>query len=131
MGLLEKMKAAREHAQFDASFGDVRLVSGRVIVLQSGSMPVKRSAAGVSAEVESGAEPGGRTTLTRVAAGAVLAGPVGAIVGGMFKKDRNKVYVTVLFPDGKVVVMDAPSKDEARAREFAARVNAAGRHYAE
>lgn len=91
---------------------------------------VKKPVAGAVAEFESGAAVGGRTTLTRVAAGAIVAGPVGAIVGGMFKKDRSKVYVTVTFPDGQVVVVDGPSKDESKLRQFAAEVSAAGRHYA-
>jgi len=68
---------------------------------------------------------GGRTTLSRVAAGAIVAGPIGAIVGGMFKKDRAKVYVTTTFADGEVVILEGPVKDEAKVREFARKVNAA------
>ncbi|QAB17137.1 DUF4429 domain-containing protein [Leucobacter muris] len=83
---------------------------------------VKRSIAGATAEFESGAEKT-RPTLTRIGAGALLAGPVGAVAGGMFKKDRTKGYVTIVFADGATVIIDGPAKDEKKMREFAARIN--------
>lgn len=90
---------------------------------QGGFHQVVRPVAGAVAEYEPGSAVDGRTTLTRVAAGAVIAGPVGAIVGGMFKKDRAKGYVTVTFPDGDVAVADGPLKDEDKMRRFVAGVN--------
>lgn len=83
---------------------------------------IKRDIAGASAEYESGADRS-RPTLTRIGAGALLAGPVGAIAGGMFKKDRTKGYVTVIFPDGATVIIDGPAKDEKKMREFANAIN--------
>lgn len=83
---------------------------------------VKRDVAGASAEYESGADRS-RPTLTRIGAGALLAGPVGAIAGGMFKKDKTKGYVTIIFRDGATVIIDGPAKDEKKMREFASAVN--------
>jgi hypothetical protein len=95
------------------------------------AMPeLSRSVAGATAEFELGADQK-RTTLTRVAAGAIVAGPAGAIVGGLFRKNKSQAYVTVTFPDGDVAILDGPVKDEPQLREFARVVNAAGRHYAE
>jgi len=82
-----------------------------------------RPLSGASAEYEPGSATAGRTTLTRVAAGAVIAGPVGAIVGGMFKKDTARGYVSVTFPDGSVVVVDGPLQDESKMRRFVQVVN--------
>lgn len=83
---------------------------------------VKRPIAGARAEFESGSDRT-RPTLTRIGAGALLAGPVGAVAGGMFKKDRTKAYVTIAFEDGATVIIDGPAKDEKKMREFAAQVN--------
>lgn len=87
---------------------------------------LSRSVAGAVAEFESGADQK-RTTLTRVAAGAIVAGPAGAIVGGLFRKDQSRVYVTISFPDGDVAVIDGPTKDERQLREFARVVNVLGK----
>lgn len=83
---------------------------------------VKRPIAGARAEFESGSDRT-RPTLTRIGAGALLAGPVGAVAGGMFKKDRTKAYVTITFEDGATVIIDGPAKDEKKMREFTAQVN--------
>lgn len=90
---------------------------------------VKKPIGGASAEFETGAASQS-TTLGRVAAGAILAGPAGAIVGGMFKKDRTKAYITVTFADESVVIIEGPAKDESNMRDFTKRINAAGRHFA-
>src|SRR5690625_210530 len=85
--------------------------------------------AGATAEYETG-RTAKRVTGTRVITGAVLFGPVGAVAGGLLRKDKSKCYVTITWPDGNVVIVDAPLKDEARVRKFAATVNAAGAYYA-
>lgn len=91
---------------------------------------VRKPIAGAIAEFESGAS-NQKTTAGRVVAGAVIAGPVGAVVGGLLKKDKTKCYVTVTFADGDVAIIDGPVKDERRLREFAVKINAASRHYSE
>ena len=107
-----------------AFYGPNTVKKGTFTHLPKGRLkPVKKPVAGAVAEYESGTDAGERTTLTRVAAGAIIAGPVGAIVGGMFKKDRTKGYVTVTFSDGEVIVIDGPLKDESKMREFTQKVN--------
>jgi len=88
-----------------------------------------RPVAGAVAEYEAGSATGGRTTLTRVGAGAIIAGPVGAVVGGMFKKDNSKGYVSVTFPTGAVVALDGPLQDESEMRVFVQRVNEFARQH--
>lgn len=88
----------------------------------------KRPVAGAEAVFETGAAAKS-PTLTRVAAGAILAGPAGAIVGGLFQKDKTKAYITVTFADGSVIVIDGPATDETKMRKFAEHINNASRHY--
>lgn len=125
-------KDAMMHSKMSAVYNGHRIHKGEYIYFPEGKMRTEhRPISGVIAEYEAGSAIEGRTTLTRVTAGALIAGPAGAIVGGMFKKDRAKGYVTVTFPDGLVIVIDGPLKDEPRMREFAAKVNAAAKHYME
>lgn len=122
----------RENAKWFALYETHKVSNGEYSFLPDGKFKkVRRPIAGAVAEYEAGSSVGGRTTLTRVAAGALLAGPAGAIVGGMFKKDVSKGYVTTTFPDGTVVILEGPLKDESKLRQFAAKVNAAAAHYAE
>ena len=95
---------------------------GTYSTIGSFGLGVKRPIAGARAEFESGSDRT-RPTLVRIGAGALLAGPVGAIAGGMFKKDRTKAYVTIAFEDGATVIIDGPAKDEKKMREFTAQVN--------
>lgn len=119
-----KASVERKNAGIDGSYGITSFVSdGRIV-----APGLNRSVAGAVAEFESGAQQSA-TTLTRVAAGAIIAGPIGAVVGGMFKKDRSRGYVSVTFPEGDVAVIDGPLKDEKKLREFARVITAAGAHY--
>lgn len=102
-------------------YGKYRLTQGE-LVWDFGR--TRRPLAGATAEFESGAASKS-PTLGRVAAGAILAGPAGAIVGGLFQKDRSRVYVTVRFATGEAVVIDGPVRDESALRGFAAKINAA------
>ena len=76
--------------------------------------------------MEYGANIGSRITATRVVTGAVLFGPVGAIIGGMAKKDRNKLYITITYANGDIGVVEAKAKDEAKARQFVQAINKIG-----
>jgi len=126
MGFLDKLKAAQTEQAFNAFYGAHSVRKGDYrYVPTNGFKPVGKPVVGAIAEFESGAGVGGRTTLGRVAAGAIVAGPIGAVVGGMFKKDRAKVYVTTTFADGEVVILEGPAKDESQIRDFARKVNAA------
>lgn len=129
MGFKDAWNRQMERSRIEAAYG-VHSVTrdGNYRYMPIGSLKQEvRPVAGAVAEYEPGSAIDGRTTLTRVAAGAVIAGPVGAIVGGLFKKDRARGYVTVTFPDGAVAVVDGPLRDEPRMRSFVAKVNEAAR----
>lgn len=130
MGFKDAWDAQMERSKTAAVYATHTLSGDKYSYLPKGGFKsVKKHIGGAVAEDESGADVGGRTTLTRVAAGAIIAGPIGAIVGGLFKKDRNKCYVTITFPDGDVVVIDGPAKHESKLRDFAAKANTAGQRY--
>lgn len=126
MSIKDAWNAQLERSKNNAVYGTHVINGGEYSYLPKGGFKkIRKPLAGAVAEFESGSDIGGRTTLTRVAAGAIIAGPVGAVVGGLFKKDRNRVYVTITFADGEVAVVDAPAKHESKIRDFAAKVNAA------
>lgn len=107
------------NGKFNMNFEGYSLINGKVRKgLKSWDV------AGAHAQVDNGAS-NRRMTLTRVGAGAVVLGPVGAILGGMSKKDRSRVYVLVEFAAGEAISFDLPTKDEKKAREFAQKVNGA------
>ncbi|WP_209374293.1 hypothetical protein [Brevibacterium renqingii] len=81
------------------------------------------SLAGAKAEFETGANIGGRMTATRVIGGGLLFGPAGAIVGGMWKKNRAKVYIVITDNNGRTGLIETSAKNETKAREFANAVN--------
>lgn len=123
------LKAWAARGRYNTSLNGVACMNGKI---RRGvrSWPV----AGASCTVESGASSS-RMTLTRVGAGAVVLGPVGAILGGLAKKDRSRVYVVLTVPGdgehpGEVFSFDVPVKDEKDAREFASKVNAAALAFA-
>ena len=103
------------------SLHDLRLEDGHIVIGVT-STPV----VGVVARVEAGAARN-RTTATRVVGGALIAGGVGAIVGGRARKNESKIYVVLDLPDGRSISRTAPAREEERAREFVGNVNAAAR----
>ncbi|WNM27567.1 hypothetical protein RN607_00775 [Demequina capsici] len=129
MGFKDAVRRSKENAAFQASFEGYRIMNGVLVPrLTSGNLTVP--VGGCTADFDSG-ESNQRTTGTRVITGAILAGPVGAIVGGMFKKEKGKVYVTIITADGDAMIVAADRKDAPKARAFAAKVNKAGAWYAE
>lgn len=72
-----------------------------------------------------------RATVTRVVAGAVLAGPVGAVVGGLLRKrvDDRQVWLTITGGEQDWVVEVALGSQK-QAQTFAAAVNAAAAQWA-
>lgn len=75
--------------------------------------------------IDTGANVSSRVTATRVAAGALLAGPAGALIGSIAKKDRSAVYMTIITPDD-MILETVSGLDEVKAREFATKVKRAG-----
>lgn len=124
MGLKEKFAAARASAKTFASYGGHIIKSGEYKYLPQGAIrQVAKPLAGAEATYETGNDKS-RPTLTRIGAGAIIAGPAGAVVGALFKKDTGKNYVTVVFADGDTVIIEGPQSDAMKMREFAARINA-------
>lgn len=74
-----------------------------------------------------------RSTLTRIGAGAVLFGPVGAVVGATAKKskdvDKRELYLLVE-GDGFAGVISCDPDDGAKARDMAQKINLAARNAA-
>ena len=95
----------------DCHFGGIRVSGGRV---SKGlvAYPIARC----TVDLVEGGKPS-RMTATRIGAGALLAGPVGAIIGGMAKKDRSKTWVIVAHPGGSFQE-EVSSKDKPRAVAF-------------
>lgn len=99
-----------------ADFGGYKLRDG---VLKGGGKSV--SVQGAEAEATQGA-PSQRSTLTRMGAGALIAGPIGFVVGAVARKNTSKCYVTIGVPDG-VVVIESKAKEFPDAVRFADAVN--------
>lgn len=86
----------------------------------------RRSVSGAKATVEAGASARSRMTATRVIGGAAILGPLGAILGGLAKKDESKVFLIVEMRDGTVYTEEVRGRKEAEARKFAGMVNTYG-----
>jgi hypothetical protein len=76
---------------------------------------------GAHADYSLGA-PSSRMTATRVAGGALLFGPAGAIVGALGRKDRTRIYLDVETSAG-LVEITAPANEERAVRKFVQLVN--------
>ena len=88
--------------------------------LKKGSM--KWPVGECEASVEVGAAVSARVTAARVAAGAVMFGSTGAVVGAIAKKDRSKIYLAITVP-GDVFLEEVSGLDEKKARQFVTRLN--------
>ncbi|WP_324642418.1 DUF2510 domain-containing protein [Pseudarthrobacter sp. LT1] len=107
-----------------ATFQEYSLV-GRELQKQAGRglLPPKTwPVAECEATVDTGAAISARVTATRVAAGAMLFGKTGAVVGAIAKKDRTKVYLQITTPD-EVILKEVRGLDEGKARQFANKLN--------
>lgn len=122
MGFKTKLAEARASAKTFAAYGLHSTKNGEYSYLPPGSFKqIKKPVLGAQAVFERGSDKA-RPTLTRVGAGALIAGPAGAIVGALFQKDTSRNYVTVVFADGDTVIIDGPAKDEKKMRLFADRI---------
>lgn len=118
-GLAEASAALDEAVKSSGSFRGITL-SGRTLRKGTKSWPVGEC----EIVIDAGANVGSRVTATRVATGALLAGPAGALIGSIAKKDRSAVYMTVITPDD-MFFEQVSGLDEAKAREFATKVKRA------
>lgn len=70
-----------------------------------------------------------RMTATRVVGGAVLLGPVGAVIGAIGKKDKTLVHIVVTTEDGARTTISAPRQREAVARSYADGIASASAYF--
>ena len=82
---------------------------------------------GAHATVESSGDMGKQVRAGRVITGGILFGPAGAVVGGLLRKSRNQIYITITFPNGDTGLIEAPAKQETDARRFATAINNAAK----
>lgn len=125
----DQVKVTKDDVPFRAVYGVHTVANGNYVYMESFKRVVK-PIGGAVAEFDPGYSDES-PTLTRVAAGAIIAGPVGAIVGGMFMKQKGRCYVTVTFADGEVAVIDGPVSDTSKLRHFTQQVMKASAHYAQ
>jgi hypothetical protein len=107
-----------------ATFGELA-----VRVERDGTPTIKRGfgkprpLCGISVDLHSGSTATSRMTATRVATGAALAGPVGALLGGMARKrSGGEALLTVAGPDLLWSVKVEPEK-MTNALRFVAKAN--------
>jgi hypothetical protein len=123
----DMMKGAQEagdaYNDFKKSTGAFRglTLSGRTLSKGFRSWPASEC----EIVIDTGANVSSRVTGTRVAAGALLAGTTGALIGAIAKKDRSAVYMTVVTPDD-MFLEKVSGLDEVKARDFAMKVKRAG-----
>lgn len=98
MGLMDRQRAHMAKIRYNTTVGRINLINGRI------KYGIRRTwpALECTAELIEAGPDGQRVTATRVAAGAVLAGPVGALVGGMAKKGTGSGWLIVRTPDGEL-----------------------------
>lgn len=83
---------------------------------------------GAHADVETSGDMGKQVRAGRVITGGILFGPAGAVAGGLLRKSRNQIYITITFPNGNTGLIEAPAKKETEARRFAIAINHAAQH---
>ncbi|AWK76561.1 hypothetical protein CBI38_34960 (plasmid) [Rhodococcus oxybenzonivorans] len=102
-------------------FGGFKL-NGKILTYKG----VRYGVAGMKATVDIGGTQR-RTTLTRVVVGTAIDPGKGTLIGAMAKKQTSYVYLTVEFPNGTEIMVEAPGNYELFARSFASALNSASR----
>lgn len=116
----EKTLQAHKRIRGAIAFGGVILKDG--VVYAAGQAIPAESA---KATVDAGAAAQSKVGAGRVIGGAVLAGPVGALVGAAAKKSTGELFLTVEGDDGRTAIGVGPSKDSSTATTLANAINAA------
>lgn len=79
--------------------------------------------AGAKAVMDTGAAAQKRMTATRVVGGAVILGPLGAVLGGLAKKRTGMIFLTVDLPDGTCLVAGDKAKHQKDAAQAMQKIN--------
>lgn len=120
----ERLQSQQEAHRFDGRFGRFAISGDQLL---TGPLSPATPVAQCHAEVVLGGKRQ-RMTVTRVGAGALLFGPVGALVGGMAKKDLTKNWLIVATPGG-VEQVEVAARDVGAASEFAMKLEQAAAHF--
>ena len=78
---------------------------------------------GAQAVLDDTGQTNPRVSFGRVAAGGILFGPAGAIVGAVAKKDPSRVYIHIQLANGTTKEIAVPAKHHAKAHKFTAAIN--------
>lgn len=113
---VEENERAQRH-----TFGDITITGEGVLTYKGHEFPTH----GARATVDQGGVKQ-KVGAGRVVGGAVLAGPVGAVIGGMAKKSKGDISLEVQLADGRVLVTTGPVKSLKKAQDVASRINDAG-----
>ena len=132
----ERVLAAARTPRTLTSAGPV-IITETSIIVNGNARPLTP---GITAQVDASGDiqkyATSRSTLTRIAAGGLIAGPAGMVVGGVAKKgkvhtnDTRQLYLIVTGPDWQEVVQLQPDLGT-KARQFAATLYNVAPHAAE
>ncbi len=119
----EKALQEAQTASKLASVGSLNFVTGADVTVNGSTHPLTPA---VTAHLDETGDlttyATSRSTLTRMAGGALIAGPAGLIVGGLAKKskhhqvDHREIYLMVIGPDWSDVARINPKQGEAARR---------------
>lgn len=112
-------KEYRERHKYDVIIDEKLKLIETNVVMGMRKYPI----AGAKASYEPGVDIAARMTATRVATGAVLLGPLGALLGGMAKKDQAKLFFALDMPDGSIVTHEIKAKHESKVRKLVENIN--------
>lgn len=88
------------------------------LVIRDGFSRFKHATADGEGIVLVGEDLGSAVTAGRVAAGFLLGGPFGAVIGALAKKDAGQAVAAFTWPDGTTAKIVAPRHDAEKLREF-------------
>lgn len=117
----QRRREAELH-KWDMIFHRMFLLSGQTLHSGTGSESIK----GATAIVETERDCYPEMVKSRVLWGAVIFGPIGALIGGtVLKKDESTIRIRIALANGMEATISAPKKKRYQAIQFARAINMA------